>query len=67
MPAPSAPSSSATPKRYALSKEPFADWHAREPDRFHCFCGSDQDLIDAITEIRAQRERERANDDEIGD
>jgi hypothetical protein len=50
----------------ALIKELFAYWKAKEPEAHHCFCGSDKDLIDAVTEIRAERERAR-NDDEIGD
>ena len=49
----------------ALIDELFAHWHAKEPEAHHCFCGSDQDLVDAVAEIRA--ERERADDDEIGD
>ena len=60
----SAPVELSDAQRDALSKEYFAYWTAREPDKFHCFCGSDQDLVKAITEIRA--ERERADDDEIG-
>ena len=52
-------------QRDALSNELFAHWQAAEPDKHHCFCGSDRDLVEAIAEIRAERERAR-DDDEIG-
>lgn len=51
-------------QRTALTNELFAHWQAKDPENHHCFCGGDQDLVDAVAEIRV--ERERADDDEIG-
>ena len=64
MSAPPAPIQLGDAQRDGLIKELFAHYQATEPDKHHCFCGSDQDLVDAITQARA--ERERAADDEIG-
>lgn len=64
MPAPSAPAELSDAQRSALMNELFAYWQATSPEAHHCFCGGDQELVDAVAEIRA--ERERAGDDEIG-
>ena len=50
-------------QRIALTNELFAHWHAKDPEAHHCFCGSDNDLLDAIAKVRAERE---SADDEIG-
>ena len=62
MPAPSAPVELSDAQRSALTNELHAHWEAESPGLHHCFCGSDQELVRAVAEIRAQRER--ADDDE---
>ena len=46
-------------QRDALTEELFAHWRAAEPDRFHCFCGSDADLVDAVNHSRERAARDR--------
>ena len=45
-------------QRDALFAELAAHQRATAPDAHHCFCGSDQDLVDVVQRIRADRERE---------
>lgn len=63
MAAPSTPLELSDEQRTALTNELFAHWERQSPGSHKCFCGSDQDLVDAIERIRAERERD---DDEIG-
>ena len=52
-------------QRDALTSELFAHWHQAEPDRFHCFCGTDADLVDAVNQARQREVRERSRDREL--
>lgn len=54
-------------ERDALTSELFALHREAEPEReqHFCFCGGDAELIEAVEQLRAERERDR-DDDEIG-
>lgn len=52
-------------QRDVLTSELFAHWHQAEPDRFHCFCGTDADLVDAVNQARQRQVRERDRDREL--
>ena len=45
-------------QRDALHAELSAYQRAIAPDEHHCFCGSDQHLVEAVGRIRSDRERE---------
>ena len=46
--------------RSALVDELFARWEAAEPGSHKCFCGSDEQLIEAIERYRDDQDRERS-------
>lgn len=46
-------------QREAVTEELFARWQAAEPDRFHCFCGSHADLVDAVNHSRERAAHDR--------
>jgi hypothetical protein len=48
--------------RDALVGELFALGQAVNPGSGRCFCGSDGDLIDAVTDMRARADRELGDD-----
>lgn len=45
--------------RDALLDELFARWDAEQPGCHKCFCGSDEQLIDAVERYRDEQDRER--------
>ena len=49
----------------ALTNELFALHRERYPEDHFCFCGDEAELVAAVEELRAERERDR-DDDEIG-
>lgn len=49
--------------RDALTHELFAGLQALEPDKFHCFCGGDADLIDAVQDVRGRLADREPGDD----
>lgn len=46
-------------QRNALAQELFAHWEVLYPGPgMDCFCGDDQDLVDAVQRARAQRQKQ---------
>ena len=45
--------------RSALMHELFARWEATDPGSHKCFCGSDEQLIEAVESYRGDQDRER--------